>query len=161
MKEIRQTNRTYNSGIEVNDLKGRKVLDMNGKNIGKVIEIRIDPQSLNLDGIEIDRGFFGTDTFIGRKYIASLSKEGIVLNMTPASDYEGMHVLDSSGRDFGRVKEIRTKGRTNNISAIVVGTGLLHNDVVFTKADVHSVGGNIMLNSIYDESAVKVGGRIK
>ncbi|MFA6065043.1 MAG: PRC-barrel domain-containing protein [archaeon] len=161
MKEIREMNKEFNSGIKIRELMGRKVMALNGKEVGKILEIRLDPKTLNLDGIEMDRGFFGTDTFIGRNYIESMSDEGAVLNITPATDYKGFHVLDSTGKEVGKVKEIRTQGHTNNITAIVVGTGLLNNDVIFTKSDVKSVGESIMLNIVYDETAVKVGGQAK
>ena len=161
MQEIRQLNKGYNSGIKVNELKGKKVMALNGKEVGKITELRLDPKSFNLDGIEMDRGFFGLDTFIGKNYIESLSTEGAVLNMTPVTDYKGLHVLDSTGKDVGKVKEIRTEGHTNNISAIVVGTGMLNNDVIFSKSDVKSVGESIMLNTTFDEHAVKVGGQAK
>lgn len=161
MKEIRPINKSYNSGIKVNELKGKNVMALNGNEVGKIMEIRLDPVSLNLDGIEIDRGFFGLDTFIGRSYINSLTMDGAVLNMTPVSDYKGLHVFDSNGKEVGTVKEIRTTSRTNNISAIVVGTGMLSNDVIFSKADLKSVGESIMLNHAFDEHAVKVGGQSK
>ncbi len=159
MQEIRKMNKEHDSGIRVQELKGKKVLDSNGKEIGTIMEIRLDPQTLNLDGIEMDRGFFGTDTFIGRKYITSLSLEGAVLNMSPVTDYKGMKVFDSSGKEIGTVKEVRTTGATNDISAIVVGTGILSNDAVFSKSDVKGVGDSIMLNILVDANAVKVGGR--
>lgn len=152
-------NKAQDSGIKTYELKGKKVLASNGKEIGTIMEIRLDPQTLNLDGIEMDRGFFGTDTFIGRKYITSLSTDGAVLNMSPVTDYKGLKVFDSSGKEVGTVKEVRTEGDTNNISAIVVGTGILTNDVIFTKSDVRGVGDSIMLNIAVDTNAVKVGGR--
>ena len=161
MEEIRQMNKTHDSGIKVHGLKGKKVMALNGTEVGKIMEIRLDPNSLNLDGIEVDRGLFGLNTFYGRNYIESLSIEGAVLNMTPVSDYKGLHVFDSTGKDVGKVKEIRTEGKTNNISAIVVGTGMLKNDAVFTKSDVKSVGESIMLNRTFESEAVKVGGTQK
>ncbi len=159
MQEIRQMNKEYDSGVRVNELKGKKVLAANGKEIGTIQEVRLDPKTMDFDGIEIDRGFFGIDTFIGRKYITSLSSDGAVLNMTPASDYKGLKVFDSSGREVGTVKEIRTEGETNTISAIVVGTGILKNDAVFSKSDVKGVGESIMLNILVDPDAIKVGGQ--
>jgi len=161
MEEIRQINKEFDSGIKVHELRGKKVMALNGKEVGKITELRLDPKSLNLDGIEMDRGFFGLDTFIGRTYITSLSTEGAVLNMTPATDYKGMHVMDATGKEVGKVKEIRTQGHTNNITAIVVGTGMLNNDVIFSKSDIKNVGETLMLNTVYDENAVKVGGQAK
>lgn len=159
MQEIRKMSKEYDSGVRAHELKGKKVLASNGKDIGTIQEIRLDPKTMDLDGIEIDRGFFGNDTFIGRKYITSLSGDGAVLNMTPVTDYKGLKVFDSTGKDVGTVKEVRTEGDTNNISAIVVGTGILTNDVVFSKSDVRGVGDSIMLNIAVDTNAVKVGGR--
>ncbi len=159
MQEITQMNKEYDSGVRMQKIIGKKVLASNGKDLGTIMEIRLDSQTLNLDGIEMDRGFFGTDTFIGRKYISSLSRDGAVLNMNPVTDYKGLKVFDSSGKSVGIVKEVRTDGATNDISALVVGTGLLSNDVVFSKSDVKDVGESIMLNVLVDENAVKVGGR--
>ena len=162
MKEIRQMDKEYDSGVRINELVGKKVLDSHGKELGAITEIRLDPQTLSLDGIEIDRGFFGTNTFVGRKYITSLTAmDGAVLNMSPVTDYKGLKVHDSCGREVGTVKEVRTNGDTNNISAIVVETGILKNDVVFSKSDVKSVGKRVMLNIEVDPNAVKVGGQAK
>ena len=158
MQEIRQMNKEHGSGVLIHKLIGKKVLASNGKEVGTILEIRLDPVTLNLDGIEMDRGFFGTDTFVGRKYITSLSADGAVLNMSPVADYKGLKVFDSSGKEVGTVKEVRTDGATNNISAIVVGTGILSNDAVFSRSDVKGVGESVMLNVIVDENAVKVGG---
>ena len=159
MQEIRQLNKEYDTGVRTHEMRGKKVLDLNGKEVGTIMDIRLDPKTLDLDGIEMDRGFFGRDTFIGRKYITSLSKDGAVLNMTPVTDYKGLKVFDSSGKEVGTVKEIRTDRHTNGISAIVVGTGILKNDVVFAKSNVKGVGESILLNVLVDENAVKVGGR--
>ncbi|HIH09327.1 MAG TPA: hypothetical protein HA254_01515 [Candidatus Diapherotrites archaeon] len=159
MQEIRQMSKQHDSGVRIHKLIGKKVLASNGKEVGTIMEIRLDPVTLNLDGIEMDRGFFGTDTFIGRKYITSLSEDGAVLNMSPVSDYKGLKVFDSSGKEVGTVKEVRTEGHTNNVSAIVVGTGILKNDAVFSRSDVKGVGESIMLNVLVDTNTVKVGGR--
>ncbi len=151
MQEIRVLNKAHNSGIKMQSLLGKKVRDSAGKDVGSVTEIRLDPATLNLDGIEMDRGIFGTYTFIGRKYIESLTAEGAVLNMSPVMDYKGLKVFDSNGKEVGTVKEVQTEGATNNISAIVVGTGILKNDaddVVFSNSDVRGVGESIMLNVV-------------
>ena len=36
MKEIREINKSYNSGIKANELKGKKVMALNGKEVGKI-----------------------------------------------------------------------------------------------------------------------------
>ena len=158
MKEIRLTNKAFDTGMKAHDLTGKRVRAADGKDIGKIIGVRLDSKTFSLDGIEIDRGFFGTDTFVGQKYITSLSIDGAVLNMNPVSDYKGLSVFDSAGKKVGNVKEIRTSKESNNISAIVVETGILKNDVIFSKSDIREVGESIMLNVAFDKNAVKVGG---
>ncbi len=161
MQEIREINKISDFGVKVNDLMGKQDLDNAGKDVGKIRGIRINPKTFALDGIEMDRGFFGINTFVGKNYIDSLSEKGAVLTMTPASDYKGLKVIDSVGNAVGKVKEVRLNGKTNDITAIVVGRGMTNNDVVFSKSDVHSVGEKIMLNKVFDAHEVKVGGKSK
>jgi sporulation protein YlmC with PRC-barrel domain len=161
MKEIIQINKTFDSGLNVNELKGKDVIDNNGKKVGSILGLRLNMESLGLDGIEMDRGFFGQDTFIGCDYIESLGVDGATLNMTPVKDYKGLVVVDAGGEEVGKVTEIRTEGQSNNITAIVVRTGIGKNDAVFSKSDIRSVGGNILLNVEYNSKAVKVGGKSK
>ena len=66
--------------------------------------------------------------------------------MDIVTDYKGLKVFDSRGTDIGTVKEVQTDGNTNTISAIVVGKGILKNDVVFSKSDVKGIGEGVMLN---------------
>ena len=161
MQEIRQMNKEYNSGIRVMSLVSKKVRDSNGKEVGYVTEVRLDPLTLNFDGIEMDRGLFGNYTFIGRKYITALSADGVVLNMSIATDIKGMKVVDSAGKEIGTVKEVQTEGATNEMSAIVVGNGVFKNDVVFPKSDVRGVGESVILNVKISSKGARVGSRAK
>jgi len=158
MQEIKQMNKEFNSGVKMQALLGKKVRDSSGKEVGSVTEIRLDPKTLDLDGIEMDRGFFGTYTFIGRKYISDLSEEGVALNMDIVADYKGLKVIDSRGKAVGTVKEVQTDGSTNNLSAIVVGAGLLKHDMVFPRSDVKGVGKSIMLNVKVNPDGARIGG---
>jgi len=161
MEEIIKVNKKTDSGLKVNELRGVKVLDNKGKKIGTVMGLRINSKSYVLDGVEVDRGVFGTDTFIETSYINLISLNGVTLNMTPVRDYRGFEVLDLNGIKVGKIEEIRTEGKSNDIAAIVVARGIGKNDAVFSKSDVKSFGKKIMLNKAYDADAVKVGGRTK
>ena len=161
MQEIRQLNKEYNSGVRVMSLISKKVRDSNGKDVGYVTEVRLDPQTLAFDGIEIDRGLFGNYTFIGRKYITALSDDGAVLNMSIATDMKGMKVVDSSGKEVGTVKDVQTEGASNDMSAIVVGNGVFKSDVVFPKSDVRGVGESVILNVKISSKGARMGGHAK
>jgi sporulation protein YlmC with PRC-barrel domain len=158
MQEIKQLNKEYNSGVRIQSLLGKKVRDSNGKDVGLVTEVRLDPKTLNFDGIEMDRGLFGTYTFIGRKYITTLSEEGAVLNMNIVTDYKGLKVFDSDGKEVGTVKEVQTDGNTNSMSAIIVGKGIFKKDVAFPRSEVRGVGKSVMLNVKVNPDGVRIGG---
>ncbi|MBI4044992.1 MAG: PRC-barrel domain-containing protein [Candidatus Diapherotrites archaeon] len=158
MREIKESKLDYELTIRADDLKGKRVLAKNGKEIGKISEIRLDPGTFSFTGIKVNRGLLELDAFIGKEYIDSVSADGAILNITPVTDYEGLKVFDSDGKPVGKVREIRREGNTNNISAIVVDRGILKNDVVLSKSDVKSVGESIILNVPIEENLVKVGG---
>lgn len=158
MREIKESKVDFDLTIKTDDLKGKRVLAKNGKEIGKISEVRLDPESFSFAGIKVNRGLLELDAFIGKEYIESVSMDGAILNITPVTDYEGLKVFDADGKPVGKVKEIRREGNTNNISAIVVDRGLLKNDLVLSKSDVKNVGESIILNAPVEENTVRVGG---
>ena len=161
MQEIRQLNEEYNSGVKVMSLISKKVRDSNGKDVGYITEVRLNPKTLDFDGIEMDRGLFGKYTFIGRKYITALSEDGAVLNMSITTDIKGMKVADSTGREVGVVKDVQTEGASNDMFAIVVGSGLFKNDMVFPKSDIMGVGESVVLNVRINSKGARVGRHAK
>ena len=160
MQEIRQLNKDFDSGLKIHELIGKKVKNLDGKEVGAITEIRLDPLTLNFDGIEMDRGFFGAHTFIGRRYITDMSMDGVMLNMNIVGDYKGMKVLDANGKEIGKVKDVQTDGHKNDIISIVVDTGILNQDMIIPKSDVRGVGDSVMLNVTVGAGTIKTGGRI-
>ncbi len=69
--------------IPTRNIEGKKIFDEEGKVVGKVQDIHIDPITFNIKGISITRGKFKGSRFIDSSYISSLSEEGVILLAAP------------------------------------------------------------------------------
>ena len=58
IKEIKHKSLSLEKSKDIRDVLGKKVLTKDGKNIGKIRTIRIDPRDLTIEGIEVDTGIF-------------------------------------------------------------------------------------------------------
>lgn len=157
MKVIKEKFLGLDSTVSAEELKGKRVVTKNGKDIGKIAEIRINPSDFSFAGIKVNRGLLEIDSFIGREYIDSISHDGAVLSITPVTDYLGVKVFDADGKQVGKVKEIRREGTSNNILEIVVDRGLLKSDIVVSKSDLRTVGEGIILSGPVEEDTIKIG----
>lgn len=68
--------------IATKDLEGKKIVDDEGKIVGKVQAIHIDPLNFSIRGISIKGSFRGSN-FIDSSYIGELSEDGITLLSAP------------------------------------------------------------------------------
>lgn len=140
-KSIRKT-------VRVCSIEGKKVLTKDGKEIGILKNIHIDPKSLTIEGLYVSGGIFGEDSYIGKEYIQSLTQDGVILSIVPVEEYIGMMVYDSRGQKIGKVKDIHKYKKTNTLLSIVVEKGFLggKDTITFTKKQIKEIGRNIVLN---------------
>ena len=143
MKEARH--KQIEGTVNANDIKGTRVLTNQGKEIGKVAELRLDPQELHLAGILIKRGLIEEDLFVGSEYIKGISDKGVVLKMTPYTELVGMKVFDINGKEIGKVKQVNRFDKTNGVVSIVVDRGFGKRDLLIQKESIDTVGENIIL----------------
>src|SRR3989344_673543 len=129
--------------MESHELKGKKVLTYEGKEMGKISDILID-KDLEVEGVLIHRGIIKKDIFVGKNYIQSIGKEGAILKITPPTEYEGMKVFDSTGKEIGTVKKVNTT--PSNTVNIVIDRGLMKENLVVTNDSVQNIGENVILN---------------
>jgi len=132
-------------GVDVEEIKGIKVLADNGDEIGTVSEIYLNPLTLLVEGIKVGKGLFRTDIFIGRDYIRQMTSDSVMLNMTPTDTIKGMKVFDADGKELGKVKEVNRDEPANDLVSIVVDRGS-GEDLVFDFTDIRVIGKNVMLN---------------
>ena len=145
MKEAMHLNSGIEGSLNAQEIVGRRVLSNQGKEIGKVSEIRIDPENFRIVGIRINRGLLDDDLFLGSEYIKGFSKDGVLLKTTPFTELIGMKVFDVHGKEVGTVKGVHRSDKTNNIVSFVVGRGFGRKDLIIPKESIETVGQNIVL----------------
>jgi sporulation protein YlmC with PRC-barrel domain len=148
--EIRSTGLARDDTEAVDEIIGTYVIDYKGTEIGRVKQIHVDPVNLTVEGITIDNGLFHEDDYVDKGYIFLLSNEGVILSDILISDYVGMAVVDSTGKEVGKVSDVSAVGTTNGIYSLTVNRGLLRDDLVVTASMIDRVGEKIMLNEPID-----------
>ena len=144
MENLKHNTLPFIDTIELSGVVGKKVLANDGKKIGKVKSIHVHPKDLTIEGILIDPGFFEAYQFIGAGYISSITDEGIILSIVPVTEYVGMKVFDYTGKQIGKVKEVKRSKQTNTLVSILVDCNWKEDVII--RADCIAVAGkNIVL----------------
>ncbi len=145
MKETKHKSLSLNEAPDVRDIIGKKVLTKDGKNIGKIRTIRIDPKDLTIEGIEVDTGLFRIDQYFGKNYIKTITEQGAILKITPVDDIVGHTVYDSTGKSVGEIKGIKRSKKTNKLLSITMYSDLYKEDVTIDSDYIASCGESCIL----------------
>ena len=144
MESIKGNTLPFRDTIELSGIVGRKVLTKDGKKIGKVTSVHINPRKLTIEGIILNPGLFDAYQYIGANYINSITDEGVVLNILPVTEYVGIKVFDFTGKEIGKVKEVNRSKQTNTLLSILVSRS--GKEDVLIRADyIAAAGENIVL----------------
>jgi ribosomal 30S subunit maturation factor RimM len=120
---------------------GRKVLSKTGDVVGKVVDIV--PKGTAILGIVSKKGF--KKTFIDVQYIADLYTNSVMLNIDPATRYEGMQVFDADGKKLGKVIEVHRTTATNSYKALFIKKNMFTKRKKVAAEKVDSAHKNIIL----------------
>jgi len=146
MKETKHKSLPLDEAPDIKEVIGKKVLTNDGKNIGKIRTIRIDPKDLTIEGIEVDTGLFKVDKYIDKNYIKTLTTNGAILKITPIEDVVGLTVYDSTGKSVGQVKSIKRSKKSNRLLSITMVSDLYKGEEVTIDADyIANCGTSCML----------------
>ena len=144
MVQIKQKGIPMEQTVSFKELFGKKVISKNGEKIGRVDNIYIHPFKLTVEAIKINKGFFGNDYYVGKEYISSLSRESVLLAVTPIKELIGKKVFDSAGHQVGKVKKVARKGTSNKLLSINVKKGI-GKEVVILHDDIKEIGEGVVL----------------
>ena len=136
--------------VNLKKLIGKEVLSKGGKIIGKISEIRIDPNNFNLEGIIVKERFIKKPMYIGRSYFSRLSQEAVILNIEVSVLIKGIKVINSEGKIIGRVKEVLRKGTRNDIKGIYTGS-LFRKKFLIPASAIDHIGISVVLKKSYNE----------
>ena len=120
---------------------GKKVVDREGIEYGKVKHIHISQETLAVSGVTIHQGFH-KDYYLTSEYIDRFTEETLLLSRPPIRT--GVLVVDIDGHKIGKVKRLVKNNETNELQSIEVSDGVIHTKIV-SKTDVWGVGNKVTL----------------
>lgn len=126
---------------------GKKVIDREGIQYGKVKHIHINQDTLVVSGVTVHQGF-NKDYFLSEDYIDKFSEETLLLSRPPVRS--GIPVVDIDGRKIGKVKRLHRHPDTNELESIEVADGLMHSKIL-SKAEIWGVGEKVILRMTKEE----------
>ncbi len=120
---------------------GKKVIDREGIEYGKVKHIHINQDTLVVSGVTIHQGFH-KDYFLSDDYIDKFSKKTLLLSRPPVRT--GIHVIDIDSHKLGKVKRLHKNLDTNELESIEVSDGLMHSKII-SKSEIWGIGEKVIL----------------
>ncbi len=126
---------------------GKKVIDREGIEYGKVKHIHINQDTLVVSGVTIHQGFH-KDYFLSEDYIDKFSEETLLLSRPPVR--VGIVVTDIDRHKIGKVKRLHRNPDTNELESIEVSYGLMHSKIL-SKSEIWGVGEKVILSMTKEE----------
>ena len=126
---------------------GKKVIDREGIEYGKVKHIHINQDTLAVNGVTIHQGF-RRDYFLSEDYIDKFSEETLLLSRPPVRT--GIPVTDIDRHKIGKVKRLHKNSETHELESIEVTDGLMHSKIL-SKSDIWGVGEKVILRMTKEE----------
>ena len=128
-------------------IKGKKVIDREGIEYGKVKHIHINSDTLEVVGITVHKGLH-KDHFLSRDYIDRFTEESVLLSSAPIRI--DSQVVDIDGRRLGKIKRLHMNTDTNELESIEVSEGLIGLRI-FRTSEIWGVGEKVILRQTKDE----------
>ena len=138
--------KSLSNGITSEDILGKEVIDLDGRFIGVVEKVLIDPIELNFIGIEVDKGFLKKGLSIGKSYIARISDAAVFLKIKVVYEIRGMSVFDKIGAKVGVVSNIELWGEKNKIKKIYIKRGMLKKELEAPYEFIETIGQGVILS---------------
>ena len=126
---------------------GKKVVDREGIEYGKVKHIHINQDTLTVSGVTIHYGF-NKDYFLSEDYIDKFSEETLLLSRPPVRT--GVPVVDIDRHKIGKVKRLHRHPDTNELESIEVTAGLTHSKIL-SKSEIWGIGEKVILRMTKEE----------
>jgi sporulation protein YlmC with PRC-barrel domain len=133
--------------ITADDFKGKKVIDREGIEYGRVKHIHINSDTLEVVGITVHKGLH-KDHFLSRDYIDRFTEESVLLSSAPIR--VDSQVVDIDGRKIGKIKRLHMNSETNELESIEVSDGLIGSRI-FRTSEIWGVGEKVILRQTKDE----------
>ena len=135
------------NSVPADTFTGKKVIDREGIQYGKVKHIHINQDTLAVSGVTIHQGF-NRDYFLSEDYIDKFSEKTLLLSRPPVRT--GVPVVDMDQQKIGKVKRLHKNSETHELESIVISHGLMHSKII-SKYDIWGVGEKVILKMTKEE----------
>jgi len=125
---------------------GKKVIDREGIEYGKVKHIHINANTLTVSGVTVHQGFHH-DYYLSTDYIDKFTTKSLLLSHPPIRT--DIQVVDIDGNKLGKIKRLVKNSETNELESIEV-SGTLHSKLV-SKSDIWGIGERVTLKITKDQ----------
>ena len=126
---------------------GKKVIDREGIQYGKVKHIHINENTLTVSGVTIHEGF-RKDYYLSNDYIDKFTKESLLLNIPPVRAES--QVVDIDGHKIGKVKRLHRNPDTTELESIEITDRFMHSKIL-SKSHIWGVGEKVILKITKDQ----------
>jgi len=133
--------------VKADEFKGKKVIDREGIQYGKVKHVHVNSDTLEVVGITVHEGLC-KDYFLSRDYLDRFTEESVLLSSAPIRT--DVVVVDIDGKKVGKVKRLHMNKDTNELDCIEVSEGLTGSRM-FHTSEIWGVGEKIILRLTKDE----------
>ena len=137
--------------INIKKIMGKHVLSKGGKIVGYISELRINSDTLELEGLVINRGF-KKPIYIGKSYFSHLSDKAVILNIELSVLIMGKKVITLDGKVLGKVKQVNRKGTTNDVQSLVVKS--LWRKYIIPQSDIKQINTSVLIKHKYDATKI-------
>ena len=152
IEQIKHKSLPYSETVKMEDILNKKVLAKDGKKLGKIRSIQINPNTLTIEGILVDTGMFDIDQYFDKNYIGVLNTEGAVLKIVPSTEIVNLKVYDSNGKEVGKVLEVQRSKLTNKLISIRISSDNYIDGTVVTADYITTIGDSVMLKEPFEEA---------
>lgn len=129
------------------DFVGKKVIDREGIEYGKVKHIHINQHTLMVSGVTIHQGF-NKDYFLSNDYIDKFTEKTLLLSRPPVRT--GIPVTDIDGHKIGKVKRLHKNPDTNELESVEISDGIVHSKIL-SKSEIWGLGEKLILKMTKEE----------
>ena len=144
--------------INIKKIIGKQVLSKGGTIVGRISELRINSDTLELEGLVIE-GPFRKPVYIGKSYFSHLSEKAVILNIELSILIVGKKVITLDGKVLGKVKEVNRKGTTNEVESFVVRS--LWRKYLIPQSDVKQIKSSVLINHKHETAKNHLWKRLK
>lgn len=145
-KTIFTKNHELNDVTTIGNYFWKRVIDKQGKKLGRVLNIIIINNVLV--SLVVLKGF--KRYYVDVAFIESMNRSTLKLNIVPVTNNIGKKVFDIDGRHIGKVIDVIKPNEKNEFTDLIVKAGIFSRKKIINKSEIKINDKNIILKTRYE-----------